>query len=174
MPGFDPQEESTSIRDSFAMRQLGTTVSPKDIDKALKPYRLKDAKVKGKSDDELYNMAQTAVVKWWQRQQKSKIVDRDPGKENTAAENQALKRMNQKVEKSLNRIPDVNMRAERRAQENRQEARRRMDDILRGTGLRNVDPPAYAMESVKTLRAWVNRQVARRNQLRRAREDYLR
>lgn len=174
MPGFDPQGEDTSIRDSLAMRQMGTTVSPKDIDKALKPYKLQDTKVKGKSDDQLYNMAQTAVVKWWQRQQKAKIVDRDPGKQNTQAEQKSLNQMNQRVERALGKIPELNMRAQARQEERAKEARQRMHDLLRGTGLYDVEPPTYAMTSVANLKAWINRQIHRRNMLRRNRTDYLR
>lgn len=169
---FDPQTgEDTSIRDSLAMRQLGTTVSPKDINKALKPYKLEDAKVKGKSDDELYNMAQRAVVKWWQRQQKQKINSND--KLSDKEQNQRENRVENKVEKALGKIPELNLRAEARREERAREARQRMNELLRGTGLRDVEPPTYAMTSVANLKAWINRQVARRNRLRRERERYL-
>lgn len=178
MPGFEPQQgEDTGIRDALAMRQMGATVSPKDIDKALKPYKLQDAKVKGKTDTELYNMAQTGVVKWWQRQQKAKIVDRDPGKTNTVQENRALSRMNSRVENALGEIPQLNLKAQARAEAAADHARQQQRAILQEYGagfLRHVEPPAYAMTNVSQLRAWVRRQIYRRNQQREAREAYLR
>ena len=106
---FDPQGEDTSIRDSLAMRQMGTTISPKKVKKALKPYKLDKGfgkKVRGKSDEDLYNMAQSAVIKWWQRSERAEITSRDPGKKNTAGENRALNRMEGRVDKALDRVPD--------------------------------------------------------------------
>lgn len=176
MAGFTPQGEDTSIRDSLAMRQLGATISPKRIDKALKPYRLDDARVKGKSDAQLYSMAERAVVKWWQRNQQDKISSKYPGKKDTPKEAQAEKELNKKVDRAMGRIPNdmVSQAARERAEDNAREARRQKNDLLRGTGLYSVDPPAYAMTSVRNLRAWINRQVSRRNRLAQARDTFNR
>lgn len=174
MAGFTPQGEDTSIRDSLAMRQMGATISPKRIKKALKPYNLDDNKVKGKTDQQLYSMAETAVVKWWQRQKRHDIKNRQPGKHNTAGEKKALNRLDEKVEKSLNQIPELNARAQERAEERAREARRQMDEMLRGTGLRHVQPPSYAMTSVHNLQAWINRQIQRRRSFASERESFLR
>lgn len=172
MAGFAPQGEDTSIRDSLAMRQMGTTIAPRQIKKALKPYRLDDNKVKGKSDTQLYSMAETAVVKWWQRQQKEKIRARKPGA--TPGEQRAVDKVEGKVEKALDRIPSINERAEARQEERAREARQQMDEMLKGTGLRHIQPPSYALTSVHNLQAWINRQVNRRTSLRDERRDYLR
>lgn len=169
---FQPQGEDTNIRDSLAMRQLGATISPKDIQKAETPYKIENASVKGKTDTQLYNMAETAVIKWWQRQQTTKIRAQDKGKTDTAAEKKALQKMNAKVDTALGRIPALNLKAQQRAAERAQEARQMKNELLRGTGLWGIQPPSYAMTSVSALQAWINRQVARRNALASARRDY--
>jgi hypothetical protein len=175
MAGFQPQDQDqgASIRDSLAMRQLGATISPKKINKALKPYHLEDTKVKGKTDTELYQMAEGAVVKWWQRQQRSKIRSQDPGKKDTKSETRDLNQMNNKVERALNRIPELDLKAQARAEQRAQEARDQVKELLRGTGLANLKPPPYAMTSVSNLQAWINRQTHRRAAYRAARLEYL-
>jgi septal ring factor EnvC (AmiA/AmiB activator) len=170
--GFTPQQgEDTGIRDAFAMRQMGATISPKKMDRALKPYRLEDAKVKGKSDTDLYRTAETAVIKWWQRQQRSKINAND--NMSKSQQKAKLNYVGNRVERALNRIPDINEMAQARAEERAREARQQMNAMLRGTGLRGVTPPTYAMTSVSNLQAWINRQVHRRSAYRQSRLNYL-
>jgi hypothetical protein len=175
MAGFQPQDQDqgAGIRDSLAMRQLGTTISPKKIDKALSPYNLENTKVKGQTDSELYNMAEEAVVKWWARQQRTKIRAQDPGKKNTKAETKALGTMNTRVERALNRIPEIDAAAQARAERRRAQAEAEYRDLLRGTRLQGIEPPYYALTSMTTLRAWINRQNYRRSALREARLEYL-
>lgn len=174
MAGFQPQQgEDTGIRDALAMRQLGATISPKKINAAEKPYKIEDVSVKGKSDTELYSMAESAVIKWWQRQQRSKITSRDPGKKNTPAETKALGQMNARVERALNRIPEIDLKAQARREQQAQAARDQMRELLRGTGLAGLTPPTYAMTSVANLKAWIARQQHRRTAYRLSRLDYL-
>lgn len=172
---FEPQQgEDTSIRDSLAMRQLGTTISPKDIDTALKPYQLQDTKVKGMTDKQLYSMAQQGVVKWWQRQQKAKITGAD-GKANTRKEIDDLAKMNKNVQTALGKIPAIHESAGtlRNREAKRLEAIKNKPNILIEFGLTGVDPPDYAMVSNTTLRAWAGRQRHRRNVFAGNRRKYL-
>lgn len=66
--GADNSASAPDITNSLLMRQMGSTVSPKDVSAALQPYGLSSYVAKGKSDQQLHDQAVRSVIAWWKRQ----------------------------------------------------------------------------------------------------------
>lgn len=77
---FQPPQGSpdADITNSLQMRQIGATVSPKDVAEATKPYGLDKTPVAGKSDAQLRKMAVDAVIKWWKQQKTAATASSKP------------------------------------------------------------------------------------------------